>query len=75
MRTVVVLGGYGNFGKRIVDDLSKISSDDPADVPADIKAAIKFRIGDLFNIRDSTTKNPIGTTASNLLEQHRIQEF
>lgn len=25
MRTVVVLGGYGNFGKRIVDDLSKLS--------------------------------------------------
>jgi hypothetical protein len=50
-------------------------SDDPAQVPDDIKAAIKFRIGDLFNIRDSSTKNPIGDTASNLLEQHRIQMF
>ncbi len=50
-------------------------SDDPADVPADIKAAIKFRIGDLFVIRDSSTKNPIGRTASDLLEQHRIQMF
>jgi len=44
-------------------------------VPEDIKAAIKFRIGDLFNIRDSSAKATISKTASDLLEQHRIQIF
>lgn len=46
-------------------------------VPEDIKAAIKFRVGDLFNIRSTTDGKAggIGTTASMLLEQHRIQIF
>jgi hypothetical protein len=46
-------------------------------VPEDIKAAIKFRVGDLFNVRSTTDGKAggIGTTASMLLEQHRIQIF
>ena len=45
-----------------------------AGVPEDIKQAIKFRIGDLFNHRSSDGKG-LDTTASDLLEPHRIQMF
>lgn len=46
-------------------------------VPEDIKAAIKFRVGDLFNVRSTVDGKAggIGSTASMLLEQHRIQIF
>ena len=49
----------------------------PAKVPEDIKAAIKFRVGDLFNVRSSTDGKGggIGSTAADLLEPHRIQMF
>lgn len=52
-------------------------ADNSDGVPEDIKAAIKFRVGDLFNIRSTTDGKAggIGSTASMLLEQHRIQIF
>jgi len=52
-------------------------SDDPDGVPDIVKQAIKFRIGDLFNVRSSTDGKGggIGDTASNLLEPYRIQMF
>lgn len=52
-------------------------SDSPDEVPEDIKAAIKFRVGDLFNVRSSTDGKGggIGTTASDLIGPHRIQMF
>jgi hypothetical protein len=52
-------------------------SDDPDGVPDILKQAIKFRIGDLFNVRSTTDGKAggIGDTASNLLEPFRIQMF
>ena len=52
-------------------------SDSPDEVPEDIKAAIKFRVGDLFNVRSSTDGKGggIGPTATMLIEPHRIQMF
>ncbi len=49
----------------------------PDEVPEDIKAAIKFRVGDLFNVRSSTDGKAGGIcdTATNLIEPHRIQMF
>jgi hypothetical protein len=49
----------------------------PDEVPEDIKAAIKFRVGDLFNIRSTSDGKAggIGDTATNLIEPHRIQMF
>ncbi len=50
---------------------------DAEGVPEAIKQAIKFRIGDFFNLRSSTDgkSGEIGSTASMLLEPHRIQMF
>lgn len=52
-------------------------SDDPDGVPDEIKSAIKFRIGDLFNVRSSTDGKggELAATASMLLDPYRIQMF
>ncbi len=52
-------------------------SNDPDGVPDIVKQAIKFRVGDLFNVRSSTDGKGggIGDTASNMLEPFRIQMF
>lgn len=52
-------------------------SDDPDGVPDELKAAIKFRIGDLFNVRSSTDGKggELASTASMLLDPFRVQMF
>lgn len=52
--------------------------DSPDGVPDDIKMAIRFRLADLYNIRDTAdagTKSEWFKAAENLLAVHRIQEF